>query len=79
MDKGRPGNGPRPTTGFEVRPAVALAYPPDGAVFPVNLRQVEVQLRRGQGTQTRYALRLTNTLLDLTLRGPCRVLADPAG
>lgn len=79
VENEQPGNGPLPTTGFEVRPAVALAYPPDGAVFPVNLRQVEVQLRRGQGTQTRYALRLTNTLLDLTLRGPCRVLADPAG
>ncbi|MFO0628872.1 MAG: sugar-binding protein [Polyangiales bacterium] len=79
VENEQPGNGPLPTTGFEARPAVTLAYPPDGAVLPVNLRQVEVQLRRGQGTQTRYALRLTNPLLDLTLRGPCRVLADPSG
>lgn len=69
-----------PSTGVPSIPRAVVAYPPAGAIFPVNLSGVEVHVRRTDGAQRAFELRLTNALLDLTLTGLCRATPrDPAG
>ncbi|MEZ4394967.1 MAG: sugar-binding protein [Polyangiales bacterium] len=69
-----------PATGFADRPAASVAYPPDGAIFPVNMAGVEAHIRRARGAQSEFSLRLSNGLAELTLTGLCRATQlDPAG
>lgn len=63
----------------EAASAPAIAYPLDGALFPSNIGEVEVHVRKGSAGQRVGRIEIVGDLIDLRLVGACEPLPDEGG
>ncbi|MBI4951324.1 MAG: PD40 domain-containing protein [Myxococcales bacterium] len=56
----------------------AIAYPLDGALFPLNLGNTEFQLAQGDAAQTVGRIDVSGDLIELRIVGPCVAIAGVA-